>query len=606
MERESFENEQIAEVLNDSFVSIKVDREERPDIDSVYMEVCQSMTGSGGWPLTVFMTPDQRPFFAGTYFPPHTRYGQFGMLELLSAVRDKWAGDRGSLTRSADEIMEAIRENRRDDSPAKNQETAESLPQRCVENLRAAFDREYGGFGNAPKFPSPHILSFLMAYYQKFHGRAAYSGPDPEEALRMAETTLERMYRGGIFDHIGFGFSRYSTDRQWLAPHFEKMLYDNALLLSAYTQAYALTGRALYKDVVDKTFAYIIREMTHEDGGFYCAQDADSEGGEGLYYLFTPDETLRALGQKAGARFNAAYDITEKGNFEGKSIPNLLHGGAPEAEMAPYWPVLREYRAKRASLHKDDKILTSWNGLMIAALAEAYAVFGGEAFLTAAERAARFIETYLSSGNTLYGSFRLGRRSDTAFLDDYAFTIMAFLKLYSATLEQCYLDRAAALCETCVQNFHDAEAGGFFLYGADAETLISRPKEIYDGAIPSGNSVMTWNLLTLARLRQSDAFETLADQQISFMADRAAMYPTGYGFFMTALLLRFFPPKEVICILKDDRDLEIIKPRLPKDAFVTVLRAADAADAYPLLNDQTTFYVCENNQCGLPANQLPF
>lgn len=354
MERESFEDSEVAELLNRDFVSIKVDREERPDIDSVYMNVCMAFTGSGGWPLTIIMTTEQKPFYAATYIPKNQKYGTVGMTELLPVIADLWKNKRRELLRTGNEIISVLKERK----GRKNEKISKKLLIEAADTFKSIFDRKYGGFGAAPKFPSPHNLLFLIRY--------SYYEND-KNALEMAEKTLEQMYRGGIFDHIGGGFSRYSTDSRWLVPHFEKMLYDNALLIYTYAESYQLTKNELYKNVAERTIEYVLRELTDTKHGFYCGQDADSEGVEGKYYTFTPDEVKSVLGEKDGSRFCNSFDITEDGNFEGKSIPNLLKKIA-EADNSTL-KKLYDYRLRRTSLHKDDKVLTAWNGLMIAALA---------------------------------------------------------------------------------------------------------------------------------------------------------------------------------------------------------------------------------------------
>ncbi len=501
MAHESFEDAQIAEILNQHFVSIKVDKEERPDIDSIYMSVCQAFTGSGGWPTTIFLTPEQKPFFAGTYFPKTARYGQIGLKELLSTVQEKWSTDRQTLLNSAEEIVSLL--NRRtavkSDTDAKLVDTAYML-------FKYTFDKEYGGFGDAPKFPTPHNLLFLIQYYEKNKDKAA---------LEMVEKTLLQMYCGGLFDHIGGGFSRYSTDRYFLVPHFEKMLYDNALLILAYCKAYELTQKQIYCEIAEKTAKYILREMKAPEGGFYSAQDADSEGVEGKYYLFEPSEIIGILGTDAGEKFNCYFDITEKGNFEGKNIPNLLKNTiaadkaanntavddqAIKEELAMQLQAVYEYRRKRYALHLDDKILTSWNALMIAAMSHLYRVTGKKSYLAAAVAAQDFIQDKLCKTNTLYVSYREGKCSEKGFLDDYAFEIFALLALYQATFNNTYLKKAQQFCEKAVADFYDDAQGGFFLCGKENEKLILRPKETYDGAVFSGNSAMAYNLIQLIYL----------------------------------------------------------------------------------------------------------
>ncbi len=522
MAHESFEDTQVAQVLNEHFVSIKVDKEERPDIDSIYMSVCQAYTGSGGWPMSIFMTPDQKPFFAGTYFPKTARYGQPGFVELLLAIHKKWETDRQLLLKSADEIISFLdrKTTAKGDANARLVDVAFAIYKRT-------FDEKYGGFGEAPKFPTPHNLLFLMSYYEQ-RGN--------EKAMQMAEKTLLQMYRGGMFDHIGGGFCRYSTDRYFLAPHFEKMLYDNALLILAYCKAYQITEKKLYRDVAEKTAGYILREMTSPEGGFYSAQDADSEGVEGKYYLFDSAEIIELLGEETGEGFNRYFDITETGNFEGKNIPNLLKNENMSGAYDDYLSNVYEYRKKRYPLHLDDKILTSWNALMIAAMCHLYRATQNTTYLEAAVRAQEFIEKQLCKEDILYVSYRESERSGKGFLDDYANQVFALLALYQVTRENRYLHKAQTLCDKAVFDFGDEEQGGFFLYGKENEQLILRPKETYDGAVFSGNSAMAYNLVQLTFLTGEKRLGELAGQQLRFMSQEAANYPAGYSMFLVALL----------------------------------------------------------------------
>ena len=588
MAHESFEDPAVAALLNAHFVSIKVDKEERPDIDSIYMSVCQALTGSGGWPTSIFMTPEQKPFFAGTYFPKTARYGSAGFLQLLQMIADKWQSDRQSLTDSAEGILAFLEQTET------AQATADArLLDDALTWFRQSFDANYGGFGGAPKFPTPHNLLFLMTDAEK---------TGDEAALTMAETTLRQMYRGGMFDHIGGGFSRYSTDRMFLVPHFEKMLYDNALLILAYCKAYAMTGKPLYLHVAEKTAAYVLREMTSPDGGFYSAQDADSDGEEGKYYVFTPDELTRLLGEEQGRAFNAYYDITARGNFEGKSIPNLLKNTDMTGEFDAVLPKVYDYRRSRTRLHLDDKILTSWNALMIAALAWLYRVSGKREYRDAAERAQRLLDTALSDGDTLFVSYRAGKRGAHGFLDDYAFSAFAQLALYEATYRRAYLERAERLCERMFRDFADAEHGGFYLYGQDDERLILRPKETYDGALPSGNAVLAYVLVRLHLLTGEERFSGQARRQLDFLAGAAERAPAGYCMFLTALSDFLEPPETVKVVPAPGDALEDLPCRVPLSAAVTVLEQPTAA--HPLKNGKTTYYICKNHSCQPPVNEL--
>jgi len=532
MAKESFEDEMVAKLLNRYFISIKVDKEERPDIDSVYMSVCQAFTGSGGWPATIFLTPDQKPFFAGTYFPKTSRNGYMGLMELLQTAWKKWQIDRAALVEAADAVIRSLKEREKGTCPAEVptssiQMLAERQTDRAMQIFRQTFDQENGGFGRPPKFPSPHNLLFLMRYYEK---------TGDKHALDMAEKTLLQMYRGGMFDHIGGGFSRYSTDRYFLVPHFEKMLYDNALLILAYEKAYELTKNTCYRRIAEWTAEYVLREMMSPEGGFYSAQDADSEGEEGKYYVFTPEEICRLLGEREGHAFCRFFDITEGGNFEGKSIPNLLKTKEEPAHFRDDIDRVYEYRRKRTHLHLDDKILTAWNGLMIAALANLYRVTKNDGYRNAAADAQTFIEKNMWIDGRLAVSFREETAAGRGFLDDYANEIFALLALYQVTEQAGYLEQARRFCDQVLEEFYDKENGGFFMYGDANEQLILRPKETYDGAVFSGNSAMAYNLVRLYILTGEERYRDLADQQLRFMAAEAEPYPAGHTMYLAALL----------------------------------------------------------------------
>ena len=582
MAHESFEDEEIANILNQYFVSIKVDKEERPDIDSVYMSVCQALTGSGGWPTTIFLTPEQKPFFAGTYFPKYAKYGQIGLKELLLAVQKQWNEDRASLLQSAEEIISAIKREQGQKDTEFGEEDNTELIEKAIILYERMFDKTYGGFGHAPKFPTPHNLLFLMRYYER----------NKEKKVRsMIEVTLLQLYRGGIFDHIGGGFCRYSTDQYFLVPHFEKMLYDNALLIMCYCKAYQLTGYPIYQEVAEKTANYILREMTSEEGGFFSAQDADSEGEEGKYYVFQPKELLELLGETKGKAFNQYFDITEQGNFEGKSIPNLLQTKELQYRFEDSLPVVYKYRKNRYALHLDDKILTAWNGMMITAMCWLYRITGNERYLMAAEKAQNFIFMHLCEETTLYASYREGKRSGKGFLDDYAYEIFALLALYETTFRESYLEKAKQFCEKTIAEFWDEEKGGFFLYGKENEQLIMQPKETYDGAVPSGNSVMAYNLVQLSLLEGEEMYEKVLEKQLSFMLQEAQGYPAGHAMFLMALLDRIERPEQVIIVLKEETDLNQFSCRVPLNMVVRVLK--EPTKEYPLKNDKTTYYVCK-------------
>lgn len=539
--------------------------------------------------MSIFMTWDKKPFFAGTYFPPTSRYGMPGFSELLGAIAMQWKSDRTKLIESAEEMIKHLKN---ENSP-KTRGDGENLSQKAVKIFAQSFDSNYGGFGSAPKFPTPHNLLFLMLY-------AKHNSNN--EVMHMAEKTLIQMRKGGIFDHIGYGFSRYSTDRYYLAPHFEKMLYDNALLIIAYVSAYKMTNNHIYLDTAEKTAEYVLREMTSQDGGFYSAQDADSEGVEGKYYTFSLDEIISVLGEESGKKFARVFDITEGGNFEGSNIPNLLksdnivHGLDDEIEK------LYKYRKERFNLHLDDKILLSWNAMMIAALCMLYRVTENKRHIGAAEEAVKFIEKNLCDGLELYTSFRDGKRSKHGFLDDYAYYIVALTELYNSTLDSHYLERTERFCEETVNRFSD-DKGGFYLCKKESGELFLNPKETYDGAIPSGNSVMAYNFMRLYQLTENSKYMKMWEKQMNYLSDTVQDYPAGHSMFLMAILLYQNPPKRIIVAIKDNYDLTGVTKKLPFLANVSVtLENVN----YPIINTQPTYYVCNSHTCFPPTNILPF
>ncbi len=588
MAKESFEDKTAAEILNKNYISVKVDREERPDIDSVYMSVCQAFTGSGGWPMSIFMTWDKKPFFAGTYFPARPRLNMPGFSELLNEIAEQWNRNRGELLRLAGRITASLKQL----NTSYRNVAHEDFCRRAVKMFSDSFDVAYGGFGTAPKFPVPHNLLFLTLYAQR---------NDDSKVLEMVEKTLTQMRKGGIFDHIGGGFSRYSTDPYFLAPHFEKMLYDNALLIIAYASVYAVTKRCFYLDTAKKTAEYVLREMSSEKGGFYSAQDADSEGIEGKYYTFTLAEIKDVLGKEKGEQFGRTFDITENGNFEGVNIPNLLKCEKQVSGFESEIQKLYSYRKKRRRLHMDDKVLISWNSMMIAALSVLYRVTGNKGYLQRAVDTELFIKQNLSKGLQLYTSWRAGKRSEKSFLDDYAYYVAALMELYHSTLEKSYLDRAEHFCMEAVKRFYDHQNGGFYLSDSDSTELFMNPKETHDGAVPSGNSIMAYNLTRLYQLTENEDYRALAGKQIHFMSVQAQDYLMGYSMFLFAKLVYDNPPESIKVVLKNTSDLEKIKERLLLFANVIVV---PQSREYALINDSTTFYVCRNHTCLAPSNEL--
>lgn len=610
MAHESFEDENVAAILNKFFISIKLDREERPDVDSVYMTVCQALTGSGGWPLTIIMTPDQKPFFAGTYFPKTSRYGMPGLIEILESVAIQWKNSKEKLINSSDNILKEL--GKFFVSESNDTKLSEKNLKNGYNQLLKSFDIKYGGFSPAPKFPTPHKLMFLLRYYKMY---------DETNALEMVETTLGSMYRGGLFDHIGYGFSRYSTDDKYLVPHFEKMLYDNALLVIAYLEAYEITKNPLYKDISIKSLEYVFRELTSNEGGFYCAQDADSEGEEGKYYVFTPDEIKIILGEEYGNYFNEYYDITDEGNFEGKSIPNLIKNSnynKKDEKIDVLAQNILDYRNERYSLHKDDKILTSWNGLMIAALSKAYKVLEDEKYLEYAKKAIDFIYNNLvDSKGRLFARYREKEAKYKAILDDYAFLTYGLIELYESSYEILYLKKAIDLTEAMIDLFFDEKNAGFFLYGKDSEKLIARPKELFDGAIPSGNSVAAYNLIRLARITGKSLFEEISKDVLDYIAGSIISEEINHSFFLIASSFALNKTKELICVIKDESEKEKIKDTLSDmQAFnLTVIikneeNSSELEELIPYTKDYTlkdnkaTYYLCEGNSCFPPTNNL--
>ncbi len=600
MAHESFEDLEVAAVLNRFYVPVKVDREERPDIDSVYMRACVAANGSGGWPLTAILTPAQEPFFVGTYFPKESRGGRMGLLYLLKAIAEKWGEDRDSLLHTAEEMSFYLRQEGAIADPV------EDLPQKAAVQLLGAYDKEYGGFGWSTKFPTPQNLLFLMEY-------AARSGEKkPREAV---EHTLRQMYRGGINDHFGGGFCRYSTDREWLKPHFEKTLYDNALLALAYTEAWQDGHMALWRETAEQTLDYCLRELKAPGGGFYSAQDADSEGAEGAYYLFTPGEIADVLGAEAGRHFCECYDITEEGNFHGRSIPNLLLNTRwnflPEG-YEEYRERLREYRAGRMTLFTDRKILAGWNGLMLMALSRAAAAFSDRRYLLEAQELADFLLTAMQPDGRLRARLCEGELRFDASLSDTAFCALGFLELYDADLDPRRILDAAALAETIPARFLDVR-GGYFDTPADGEALLLRPKETQDGALPCGNSAAAVLLERLFRLTAEDKWRGALDAQLDFLRRAASDYPAAAPFGLTAMLAEGGGATETVAVLPTEEFpealLAVLRRRTPGVSILvkTPARAEALSAAAPFTaamdakDGKPSFYVCTDGACALPV-----
>ncbi len=612
MAHESFEDKAIAKLLNQGFICIKVDREERPDIDAVYMSVCQAVTGQGGWPLTIIMTPEQKPFFAGTYFPKERYYGRPGLMDILNEVLKLWKTRRQDLLRDSEEITAMINKN----SAPQGSGSGGGFPdkeifKKAYRIFAKQFDPVWGGFGGAPKFPSPHNLLFLMRYAKEEQER---------DALHMAETTLNAMAKGGIHDHIGGGFSRYSTDGQWLIPHFEKMLYDNALLILAYLEAYQVTEKETYRNIVRHTADYILRELADEQGGFYCGQDADSEGVEGKYYVFTPDEVMSVLGEADGKEFCRLYGITEEGNFEGRSIPNRIHHDQTEEnDKVNDKEKLYQYRLNRTTLHKDDKILLSWNAWTILALARAGAVLKEERYLEAARKAREFIEAHMTGEDgRLYLRFRDGEAANQGQLEDYAVYTLALLELYRTDFQVEYLSCAIQRARQMIHFFEDEKAGGYFMNASDAVQLIARPKEMYDGAMPSGNSAAEMALQKLAALTGDVYWQDAARRQIGYCAGESYEYPAGYSFALLAMADAVYPHRELVCTVSGGMSEKLRRQidDLPIYGIEILVKTKENADdlakcvpftaEYPLPQEGVMYYLCENGVCQTPVRELSF
>ena len=604
MAHESFEDAEIASILNDNYVSVKVDREERPDVDSVYMAACVAANGSGGWPLTAILTPAQEPFFVGTYFPKENRGGRMGLKVLLAAVAEKWKNEREELLHTASEMTAYLR---REDALTQVG-GAEGLPKKAAEQLLGSYDREYGGFGWQTKFPTPHNLIFLMEY-------AALTGDKkPREAV---EHTLRQMYRGGIYDHFGGGFCRYSTDREWLKPHFEKTLYDNALLALAYTEAWQDGHMALWRQVAEDTLDYCLRELKGDEGGFFCGQDADSNGAEGAYYLFTPDEVKQVLGEDAGRGFCECYDITAEGNFQGKSIPNLLLNNRwsflPEG-YGEYRERLRLRREGRLPLLTDKKILSGWNGLMLMALSRAARVFSDRRYLLEAQELAAFLRDKLTENGRLRARLCDGELRFEASLSDLAFYALGLTELYAADFDPAHILAAAALAGQLPARYAN-EKGGYFSTPLDGEKLILRPMDTEDGAMPSGNSAALLLFDRLFALTAEETWRTLGDRQADYLAALSADYPASRCTAMCALLLREHGTRETVCAAPTETPPEGLKAILGRYApELTVLlktpaREAALHEAAPFTRDMTakdgkpTYYVCRDGHCSLPVTE---
>jgi uncharacterized protein YyaL (SSP411 family) len=616
MERESFEKDSVAEYLNKHFISIKLDREERPDIDAIYMAATQAMTGSGGWPMTIIMTPDRRPFFAGTYFPPAPAFGKPSFMQLLERITELWQTRQEDLIKSGDGLIEAL-VNAAEESGTSEKILSPTLGDAAMHFFEKGFDHEYGGFGKAPKFPRPVQYDFLFNHY-------CLSGN--EEAKEMALHTLRSMASGGLNDHLGGGFHRYSVDRYWLVSHFEKMLYDQAQLIESYLDAYQITRDNSYANIARTVCDFVLRELTHPDGGFYSALDADSEGEEGTYYVWTHEEITSLLGPENAKIFAYRFGITETGNWEHEknvlylahsikeivdafnqdsaSINNVLHEGKE---------VLFNARSKRIRPHLDDKVLASWNGLMIGAMARAGSVLEENRYSEGAFRAAQFIwkKLYTETGNKLLHRWRDEEARFDATLDTYAFLIKGFLALYETTLNDEWLGRAITLQSEQDSNLYDENQGGYFT-SRQADDVIIRTKNDYDGAEPSGNSIAVLNLLKLHSITAETAFKDKAERTLLYFSGKLAKYPYTMPEMLIGMDWHYYPPTEIVFSgrteghLYESMRVEIAKYYMPRKIIVSSDSHAisDFAKTLTMKDGKLTVYFCTNQTCELPITDV--
>lgn len=632
MERESFENAEIAALMNAHFINIKVDREERPDLDQIYMNAVQLMTRHGGWPMSVFLTPALEPFYGGTYFPPRPQRGMPGFGQILERIAEVWRDDPRAVAASAGELTQTLREI------AAGRHDAEALDvgtlRTAVSRLISLTDRRHGGFGGAPKFPHAMDCRVLLRGWKRF---------GDGDALAMARLTLDKMAAGGMYDQLGGGFHRYSTDELWLVPHFEKMLYDNALLVPAYLEAFQITGEPEYARIARETLDYVLREMTAPSGGFFSAQDADSEGEEGKFFVWTSAEIERVLGGEAARAFHVVYDVTDRGNWEGHTILNrryswsqavalLNQSGSAErgnawtseslqSEMARCRQLLLNHRAQRVAPGRDDKILTAWNGMMLSAMSQAARVLDEPRFTEGARRCGRFVlQALRKPDGQLWHAHKDGVSYGTAFLDDFACAIDGLVDLFLATSEAEFLEGAVALAERMLADFHDREAGSFFFTPHDHEPLIARTKETHDGSTPAGSTMAAYALLRLARLTGRPDMEQAATGTLRFLSGVLQRSPTAAGQGLLAFDIDLGPTREVVLVAGDD-EAEFVALRqslarkfLPHALIVAVHSPEKRKPTPPVLTalldgktaitGKATVYVCERGRCLAPTHDL--
>jgi hypothetical protein len=626
MEQESFADEEVARLMNETFVNIKVDREERPDIDQVYMLACQALTGTGGWPLNLILTPDGRPFFAATYIPKESRFGRIGLLELIPQIREVWHNRRQEVLKAASQVVSLIKELAQ---TGRGQEPGEGVLQEAYRRLKASFDPVYGGFGSAPKFPVPVRLIFLLRYWRR---------TGDHEALEMVVKTLSAMRRGGIYDQLGYGFHRYATDAQWLVPHFEKMLYDQALLALAYLEAHQATGDTSYAKVADEILTYVLRDLKASEGGFYSSEDADVEGEEGKYYLWTIEEVKEVLDRDEAELALKAFGLTPEGNFSESGIQgpmgrNILHLALPLEELSQVLGLplpsveskldeirrkLLEARGQRVRPDLDTKILADWNGLTIAALARAGRLLDRPQYLEAAERAADFILTTLRMGDGgLYHRYCDGQASIPGFLEDYAFILWGLLELYEASFKPRYLAEALKLADILLAKFRDKDGGGFYQVSLDEHPPLVRWKEFYDDAIPAGNSVAAYTLLRLARLTGRVDYEKVASEIFQAATGLLERAPEAATFLLTAYDMSLGPSYEVVVVGERGEPAveEALRAlsRIYRPGLVVLHRPPEPGELGGLvpymvglkpIGRGATIYLCSNFRCDRPTTNL--
>jgi len=614
MERESFENEKIAALMNELFVNIKVDREERPDLDEIYMNAVQMLTGRGGWPMTMFLTPEGKPFYGGTYFPPEDRQGMPGFPRILQGVAQAYRERPADVEKSVAQILETLH-HMAESQPSENDFAPGIIAESC-EKIARAYDSENGGLGQAPKFPNPGVYELFLRYYSE-------SGD--ERYLTMVAQTLSKMAQGGIYDHVGGGFHRYSVDAKWLVPHFEKMLYDNAQLLRIYSQAYLITREPLYKTVVEESARYLLREMHQPEGGFYSTQDADSEGEEGKFFVWTLAEIDALLGAEDGEVFARMYDVTEDGNFEEKNIlhPILTVDQASkffrkekseiEALIARTKEKLFTAREKRIKPFRDEKIIAAWNGLLLSGLAEAIKITGASSCLEASRRTVEFIFGRMFRDGYLLHVYKDGQAKLRGYLDDYAFVALGLLDLYEVLLDRSLIDRAMELADIMLREFWDERGGGLFYTGKSHQPLISRAKPVFDASIPSGNAIAAQLLLRLYHLVGAEEYHTRAETILRSYYDAMVSQPFGFAHMLCALDQYLHPAQEIVIVgeRSDARTTDLIKEihslYLPNKAVLIFAPGESLEKVSPLMvgkqqiDGRPTAYVCQNFTCSAPV-----